>query len=89
VTWVGWYAFTNNLISDLTLGTGVTAISNYSFYNNQLVSLNIPINVTEIYAEAFGANTTLTEIIMEGRSDATGMTLETNWNNGVTPTYQP
>jgi len=57
VTEIGIRAFSNNKLTDLTLGSGVTSIGDFAFQNNQLTNVTIPDNVTAIGARAFIDNT--------------------------------
>ena len=61
VTGIGNYAFENNNLTNVTIGSGVTSIGDSAFSHNNLTNVTIPNSVTSIGYRAF-QNNSLTSV---------------------------
>ncbi|MCD8053968.1 MAG: leucine-rich repeat protein [Lachnospiraceae bacterium] len=87
ITGIGKYAFNNNIITSLDIGSDVTYISQNAFvYVRKLSSVTIPGNVKTIEAYAFQYASSLTSVTLEEGVESVGMFAFYNQTSGVSYT---
>ncbi|MCD8023439.1 MAG: leucine-rich repeat protein [Lachnospiraceae bacterium] len=87
ITGIGKYAFNNNIITSLDIGSDVAYINESAFaYVRKLSSVTIPGNVRTIAAYAFQYADSLTSVTLEEGVESVGMYAFYNQTSGVSYT---
>lgn len=88
ITSIGDRAFIGNHSDEINLGNGLTSIGSYAFDGTNISSLIVPANVTSIDDHAFTSAPNLHSVTIK-RADASGITLNSPFDVGVTINYEP
>ncbi len=91
ITTIGKSAFQETKVDTVTLPNNLISIEEYAFRSTLLNTITIPSTVTTLGSRLFHDTTTLTEIIIQGKSNITEFTsIDEEWNNENTPvTFNP